>query len=728
MTTELTVSDLSTPAPSGISFVDGNAVVSANPPAGSFLQRMLSAATTVQLPTAGWQTTGPEFLVFATNAITMAQTDVNISTIAQSGFLQTAAFGTVTYTDDTGTLVTEFVTPDPSNLAQNPTGQLGWLDLLAQQVYGVRRLAATFAGGPLAIANLKSQSIQYAAGAYHVTDGSTGATYSNPAGFVVPPSAIPNSGGTITGLTTGSTTTIATQAPHGLTTGDVVYVVLLAPNGITFAGGALSAFALVSATPTPTSLQLGVPSSGTYFVSVAFIPGAPIAGAGGVITTATSGTTTTITTSAAHGLSPGAPVYVSLPPAAGVTFAGGGTTAGAFVSTVPSPTTLVIPVASSGTYSAGPIGSLSNASVVNGAQSSLYEATLVPMQADVAGAASSAVAGQVTTAITQTANAFVSNVLPWNGSNWESNAHLVDRCVDSLAYRSPNGPAAAYVFIAETASQFLAAENPPVSLTNGPVFAEAFSNPNTGIITTVVASASPASVVANANVTPGCAQNPVTGVSNANPCVISCAAPTGMTLGSPMTVTVSGVTGVTGPGVTVLGTWPATYVSANSFSIPIDTTTASAYSGGGTVEGGDLGQIDRLLQQLVVPDGQTAMAVSAEAFPIAVVATVVVPQAYVAKYQAAVGAQLQAQIATYPLGGSPETAPANSVPWDDFEGALAEAGVLQLGTASVVLAVQSLTLSSTGLMPVTASGGGLAFPSPYHQALLVTPLVTVVGV
>lgn len=620
MTTELTVDDLFTPTPSG---VGPNGNVPLVPGSSTWLGKMLTAATIVQLPTTSWQSGAPERTIFAAMSVMFAESDVNVSIVAQGGFLQSAASGTVTYTRTDGTVITVPVTPDPSNAAQNPTGAPGWLDLLTQNVYDVTRIAASFASGALAFANLKGSTVgPYAAGAYHASNTITGATYHNANSLTIPSSALAGSAGTVTSCTTGLTTTsLGTASAHGLTVGQVVYLVMLG-TGVTFANGATSGFGTVSSTPTTTSLVVSVPSTGTY----------------------TSGGT-------------------------------------------------------------------------------MYLCTVATMTADVAGIGGNAAPGAVTTAITQNANVFVSNVLPWNGSNWESNTALADRAVLSLAARSPNGPSQAYVYFAETAAQLLPEQTPSYTLTNGPVVAEAFSNPSTGIITTVVASATPVSSSPGANVTPGCSQNPVTAVTNANPAVVTCSSATGMSPGTPMTMTITGVLGAAGAGVTVNGTFVATYVSANSFSIPVDTSTASAYSGGGQVEGGDLGQIDQLIQQNVVPDDNTAFTISALALPITVTATVVVPQAYVATYQANVVTQLQAQIASYPIGGDANSVPANSVSWDDLFGALTDAGVFTLGAVSVVKAVQSLSVNGN-----TTSGSGVAFPSPFYQAILLTPAVTVIGV
>lgn len=618
---QLTVSQLFFPAPSGVGpygFVGGALVgqVPQVPGQGTWLATMLTIAGTVQLPTTSWQTGDPERTIFATEAVCFSLSDACISQMAQGGFLQSAATGTVLYTAPDGTQITIPVTPDPSNAAQNPTGAPGYLDLLAEHVYDVDRLPATYVTGPLAIVKLSAGTLSYGVGAYHVS-ALGGATYHNTAALSIPSSALPSTNGNITAVTIGPTSTvITTQTPHGLTVSESVYVVLPSSSGVTLAGAGLSGpgvFALVT-----------------------------------------------------------------------------GVTA----------TTFSIAVGSSGTYSSG---------------GTVYLCTVASMTADVAGIGSNAGPGTVTTAITQNAQVFISNIVGWSGSNWESNVALAGRCQLSLAARSPNGPSGAYVYFAETAFQLLAAATPPYNLTNGPVRATEFSTPMTGVVNLVVGSATPASTTLGQPVTPGVSQLPVTAVTNANPCVVTCSSSTSLAPAQSMTVTISGVLGVAG----VNGTFLATYSTADSFSIPVNTTSSGTYAGGGSVEGGDLGQIDRLIQANVVADNTVALTSSALALPIQITATVVVPSAFVTTYQIAVIAQLQTQMATYAFGGN---APSFAVAYNDIVGALEEAGVLAVGQASYVRQMQSLSLNGQ------AAGLGVTFPSAFYEAVLVNPLVTVVGV
>lgn len=616
----LTVSELFQPAPSGVGPF-GNVPIA--PPAGSWLAQMLQVASLVQLPTTAWQSGQPERTIFAAESVLFATSDVNLSLFAQGGFLLPAATGTVTSTSTDGTTVTIPVTPDPSNTAENPTGELGWLDLLGENLYDTIRLAASYATGPLALVKITPGSVgPFAVGSYHV--GSVlGPTYRNRDSLTIPSSIIAGSGGVVSNVAPGLTSTIiTTAAPHGLAAGNSVYLVIPQSAGIT---GLAGVFALVtSATGSVFSVSLG--SSGTYV--------------------------------------------------------SGGT---------------------------------------------VYLCTVAQMVADVSGSASSAAAGQVTIAVTQNAGVFVSNVASWAGAAWENNVAYADRCLLSLASRSPNGPAQAYAYFAQSAVQILGGTTPEglalritlglsaYTLTNGPVQATAFGVPRGGVVNTVVASTSPISTTLGANVTPGVSQLPISGISNAFPAVVGCSAPTTLAPGESMTVTISGVEGM----ADVNGSFIGTYTGANTFSIPIDTTASGTYTGGGQVEGGDLGQIDALLQAVCVPDNTTAVATSAVALPIVVTAVVVVPQAYVAAYRLAVLSQLDAQIKSYAIGGN---APTYEVGYAEIEGAIEAAGIQALGQASVVRQIQALSLNG-GAVDV-----GVEFPSPFYKALLVTPSITVIGI
>ena len=624
MTTVLTAADLFQPALSGVGPFGS---IPSQPSSSTWLGRMIEFATIVQLPTTSWQPGGPERTMLAIQAVSFAMSDVNISLMVQGGFLQTAANGTVTYTTLQGQTVTVPVTPDPSDPAQNPTGALGWLDLLSNNIYNVERLTPSRASGDLAFANLSGSTIgPYAQGSYHAASALNGATYSNEDVFSIPSSVIAGTGGVVTAVAPiigfgAPRTVITTQSASGVATNSIVYLAIPVSTGV---GGLQATFAAVTAVLSTTQFEVNVGSS------------------------------------------------VS-------TYAGGG---------------------------------------------NVYLCSTSPLVADLPGRVGDAPPLAVNIAVTQNPNVFVANLNGWSASGWESNQALQSRDLLSLANRSPNGPSQSYEYYALTAAQIYAALPEPYIFTNGRVTASVSGNPQTGIVAVVVASVSPQSTAYGQPVTPGCAQNPITGVSNGNPCVISCAHATGISSGGTMSVTITGTSELPAG---VAGTWTGTYVTSSAFSIPVDTTLAGSYTGGGQVEGGDLGAVDLLIQDTCVPDAVTAITSSALAMPITVTATVAVPQAYVNLYRAAVQQQLLAQTQSYGIGGSTETSPARIISWNDYLEALGEAGITVIGQASYVKAVQQLVIS-TQSQSASGSTQYLQIPGAAYQPILVSAIIAVVGV
>ena len=141
----LTIADLFTPAPSGVDPTNQAAA----PASGTWLDTVLAAGARIGLSTTSWQPGDPTRTLLAILSVIDAQQDGLVSTFTQGGFLDWAATGSVTYETAPGVLVTQYVTPDPSILSQNPTGAPGWLDVLAYEVYNVEREQATYAAGQL---------------------------------------------------------------------------------------------------------------------------------------------------------------------------------------------------------------------------------------------------------------------------------------------------------------------------------------------------------------------------------------------------------------------------------------------------------------------------------------------------------------------------------------------------------------------------------------------------
>lgn len=192
---------------------------------------LLANADAVKLSTTTWGAGAVTRTIFAVVASVLMLKDVAVSVLNQGGFLDYAATGTVTYTDPTGELVTVFVTPDPSNPAQNPTASPGALDVLADSVYDVQRIWATHAGGVEVLVNTSATTYgPFAVGAYHVAQPSApgSPTYSNTMTLSIPPSAIV--GGNVTSATNASPIEITATGAHGLATGAVVFIAGLLGN------------------------------------------------------------------------------------------------------------------------------------------------------------------------------------------------------------------------------------------------------------------------------------------------------------------------------------------------------------------------------------------------------------------------------------------------------------------------------------------------------------------
>ena len=600
----LTIQELFVPEPSGVG------PNQTTPPAPeTWLSFLLQAAAIVGLPTTSWQPGAPERTILAITAVALAEDDTIISLMAQGGFLDFAASGTVTSVGLNGVSVTQPVTPDPSIPSQNSTGAPGWLDALGQSFFDVDRLLASYASGSLAIVNTQPGTLNFVPGNYHVANSSTGATYANSQALAIPSSSIAGTGGVVVGVTIGTTTTITTQTAHGLAVNQVVYVA-----GVLGIIGLSGIFAFVTATPSPTTFTIQSNTSGVW----------------------TSGGT-------------------------------------------------------------------------------VYLCTIGQIAADAIGVSGNAAAGQISLTVTQNTGVYVFNMGAISAANYESNTAYVNRCRLSLGARSPNGPSEAYEYFALTSQQLLSALSPPVTLRNGPIaIATSFSNPQTSVVTTLVSSSSPASTTLGQPVTPGCAQLAVTNATNATPIAITTAGPHGLVTGD--AAIISGVLGNTAAN----GVCTVTRTGSTTFTIN-SSAGSGAYTGGGAVEGGDLGQIDAIIQANADPDAVTALTQSALAFPVTVVATVVVPQAYLATYQAAAPIALQALFATYPIGGNvPPGGTAGTVPWSAVEGALIDAGVLVVGAVSYVRQVSALTINGSSV--------DLNYPAPNYVAQVVAPSIAVVGV
>ena len=583
------ISQLIAPAPSGVNAANPSAA----PVTGSWLNQLLAIAQQLGLLTTAWQPGGVARTILSIAATALAQEDAVVSMMAQGGFLDYAATGTVTTTSANGVTVTQPVTPDPSIPSQNATGALGWLDALADSVYNVQRIGATQASNLLAIANTSASTYgPFAAGTYHVSNPTTGAGYSNAGSLTI--AAANLVGGGITAATNTSPITITTSSAHGLTSSNVVFI-----SGVTGNTNA-NGFWAITVVDTTHFILNGSSGNGSYV-------------SGGTVNVCTTAT---------------------------------------FI-------------------------------------------------ADLSGPSGTSVPGGITSTTTTLSGVSVSNVAAFFGQQWESNTALSARCRAKLQSLSPGGPAGAYKYFALSASQILAAQTPPVQLSSAITRVLVQTSATSGVVTTTIANAGGAvSGVSNLG---------IAGATNATPIVVQTTASHGLSTGA--YVTISGVIGNTNAN----GTWVVTVVDATHFSLN-GSTGNSAYVSGGVVEGGDLGEVDTVIQANAVADNVTAITQSATNFNVAIVGTVTVPQAQVSIYTAAVQTALTAYFAGLPIGG----VGSGVLNYGDIVGILYQAGSVN-GLPSYVVSVSGVTVNS-GTVDVSYPAAN------YVAALSPTPAITVLGV
>jgi hypothetical protein len=603
---QLSIQDLFTPAPSGIGGAGAQAnIIPTTATTGSWYAQLLANANTLGLVTTAWQSGSPSRTIIAIMSWVQSLQDVIVSTMAQGGFLDFAASGTVSYTDTEGNVTVTPVSPDPSVSGQNPNGNPTWLDVLAGSVYNVTRVGAQAASGLLNIVNTSGTTPStYAPGQYHVQNGVNQATYSNLVSLTIPPSSVV--GTAITAIGSSSPISITTASSHGLSTGSLI-----------------------------------------------FIQGAP-------------------TASLANGFW-------------AVTVTG----AGSFTLT----------------NSVGGTG---------GSTGTVYTTQVSQFAADLVGPNYGAATGQVNTTITTNNGIQCWNFGPYVGIPFESNTALAARCRLKLQALSPNGAKGAYAYFALTANQILQDSVPSRSLVFGNITqAQVTASPVLGQVTTVVANANvtPATspTLGTAQV-PGIVSFPITAASNANPIVIT-ADGHGLTNGT--WVTITGVLGNSNAN----GTWMISNVATNTFSIPV--AGNGTYTGGGQIDGGDLGQVDYLLQSLCVPDGIVALTQSALVEPITITGNVTVPFAQVTAY----GSSVQSAIATYfqnlAIGGLQLVNLSYGLPIDVVIGILFDAGKINNASSSFVINISGVQIngSSSDLVYTGTNYIGVVYPYPCNLVI-----------
>lgn len=430
---------------------------------------------------------------------------------------------------------------------------------------------------------------------------------------------------------------------------------------------------------TPGTYHITNPVSGFGYSNATSVTIAPSVVAGTSITAATNAAPIAITTSAPHGLTGSEIVHIG--------GALGNVAANGFWSVVVTGASSFTLVDSSGT------GAYTSGGVARIALGHTF-------QADLAGPTATAAPGAITQPVTVLAGVEVTNVLAFVGAEWESNQALVVRCRLKLQSLSPMGPRGAYEFFALSSDAILAAQDPPVFLTTPITRVVVQASTTTGVVNTVVASATGA----------------VGGITNRDIASVSNTTPIGVTMGVAHTlntgdyVVISGVIGTTNAN----GTWKIAVTGATTFTL--DGTFGNAlYVGGGQVDGGDLGMVNTVVQAYARPDGITATTSSAIGFSVAVLATVHVPQNNVAIYLAAAQVALTTYFALLPIGGI-----SNVLQYENVIGVLYAAGITGSGQ-SYVKQIPVLTLDGVS--------ADLAYPSPLAVAQLVpSPVINVVGV
>lgn len=335
----------------------------------------------------------------------------------------------------------------------------------------------------------------------------------------------------------------------------------------------------------------------------------------------------------------------------------------------------------------------------------------VPCNADVIGTGSTSAPGTITQPVTSLVGVTVTNAASFVGFDAESNALLVARCRAKIQALSPNGPGGAYVYFALSAYTIrLAANGGTISPMTAPITrAVVVTNPATGQVDLYVANAAgqPGGVVSLA----------ITNATNVAPIVITTGAPHPLNSGD--MVTVSGVLG----NLAANGTFKISKLSSTTFSLAAS-VGSGAYLSGGVVEGGDIGEVDVVIQSLCVPTSVTAVTHAAVAQNVAIVAYVYVPAAQAPIAAGLVQNQIAAYFAALPIGGLTDTSGAvaytNAIPFDSVLGAIYQTPGLTVQQATLTINGGTLAYTPVGIysvavvspVPATINVRGTLWPAP----------------
>lgn len=195
-----------------ISFQD--IVKSASP--SEWLAKLLATAEGVKLKATAWQEGSMVRSILVISGYALSLVDSIVSGVAQGGFLDYAASGTISYTDASGVTTTTPVTPE---------GGPGFLDILVDGVYNEQRVEKASAGGVQAFTNTSGATYgPLAAGTLHVSNPSTKIQYSTTQAVTIPPSPIV--GTSVVSITNYfGQIQVTTSTAHALSTGAVVTVI-----------------------------------------------------------------------------------------------------------------------------------------------------------------------------------------------------------------------------------------------------------------------------------------------------------------------------------------------------------------------------------------------------------------------------------------------------------------------------------------------------------------------
>ncbi len=273
----------------------------------------------------------------------------------------------------------------------------------------------------------------------------------------------------------------------------------------------------------------------------------------------------------------------------------------------------------------------------------------VTVQADVAGADQSAGAGAINALLTPLVGVTCTNATPAVGTDAETNANLVLRCIERLAALSLLGPAGAYDFFARTINDPNAVQVVSGALTQ-PVQpatrTRVATNPTTGTVTTYVANAS------------GPYATPPNYVQQVAKAIVS------STNASPIVVTVTSHGYTTGDTIYIVGhlvntaangSWAVTVLSGSTFELDGSTGNGVGGATGTAYRYSDLDLIDKSIQANAVPLAVTATTVSAAAAGVTVVGVVTVTGATSGLPDASITGPIYTALATlaagFPIGG-----------------------------------------------------------------------------